>query len=140
MADDNISTSITFKDPEDARKPVTVGGVKILPGETVDLADFMDRGRAEALAKGLAGSTYFQVEGQPDTSAEAEKREQAKREREQAIQLTAERQHQAAMTFPPEGSTEVPDDIDAPDQATLENPSTPRRTRNAPRTAPHNEK
>lgn len=58
------STVVTYLDPGEKGRPVTMHGVSLVPGKSVDLADFMPREKAEKAAASLAGNRYFEVQGE----------------------------------------------------------------------------
>lgn len=124
MADEEkIGTKVTFKDPDGVKQPVTIQGVTLAPGDEVDLAEFLEQDKAEALAKSLAANRYFAVEGGPDHEADEQRRAEARAEQAQRASQKVEEANQS----PPE--------YQAPEQPRLE----AQRTRNAKRTSPPEE-
>lgn len=116
MADENtqtqdaqsqqLGTNVVYTDPDNTRRPVSVGGVTFVPDRSVDLTRYLDEGQAKRLAKRLAGNPYFQVEGGPDHEEERRRREEAAREQQALLQATAERQYYGddeRRDLPPEG-------------------------------------
>lgn len=114
-----IGTTVTYSDPDDTRKPVSIAGVTLPPGESVDLSDFMDEGKATRLAEQLAKNPHFQVEGGPDWQQELEERNRKLFEHEQRINEQRRRATKKRTEAEPE-EPEPPEGYEAPVSNQLE--------------------
>lgn len=127
MPEENkLGTSVTYLDPNDRRKPVSVQGVWFEPNKATDVAEYLPTKQAEQLVKKLAGNQHFQVDGGPDHSETLNAMEDRRREREREINRTYFSQQ--AKRRPLEDEPEAPEHYRAPEFNELEG--------NAPRTDP----
>jgi hypothetical protein len=127
--DEDVQTSVTFKDPEGMQKPVTMFGVTFLPNQSVDLKEFMPEDQAKERAKSLAGNPFFQVAGTPDVAKENEERETKRaqheaRAAEESRKLAAETERRAVqgqIEALQQRTQEAPPEYVAPEEPRLEN-------------------
>lgn len=71
---------------EDDKTPVTIGSVRLKPGESVNLEERLGAAEAETQLKALAGNRFFKVDGGPDHKAQQEKAAEATRKQDEDIQ------------------------------------------------------
>lgn len=110
------STVVTYLDPSDKGRPVKIHGVSLLPGKSVDLAEFMPRAKAEKAAAALMGNRFFGVEGadKPDDFdaeaaelARAENNQEAQRLLQDAEQRNLEAKQAAEGTYVAPGEAKL---------------------------------
>lgn len=66
-----LGPSVTYLNPDKSAKLVTVAGVLMKEGESVNLVERLGEAKAEPVLKKLAGNKYFKVDGGPEHDFEA---------------------------------------------------------------------
>jgi hypothetical protein len=69
-----LGPSVKYTNPDKTSKLITVAGVLIKEGESVNLVERLGEAKAAQVLKKLAGNRYFKVDGGPDHEAEEKKR------------------------------------------------------------------
>lgn len=130
-------TVVTYHDLDRTGQPVTFAGVPFMDGDTVDLAKFMDEGRAKELAFKLSGNRYFTLDGEADPEKVQADHDKAVARREEEVRKAQERQ-QARLNPKTDDADkpgqEPPASVATPEVATLE--ANPAQTRQGNRTPP----
>lgn len=121
---------------EGDKTAATVEGVRMAPGESVNLEDRLGKDKAKSVLAKLATNQFFKVDGGPDHAAEAKKKAEADQKAAEAQakdeQKAAEAQAKAQgiggspmerdrPTPPP------PEGWSGPEEETLEKPSSRKR-------------
>jgi hypothetical protein len=119
--DKKLGPSVTYIDHDKSARLVTVAGVPLRDGESVNLEDALGPERAKGVLQKLAGNPYFEVQGGP----KAERRLGTPEELGVVAPLAenAIRTEQQARLR----GEEPPEDYDAPVAAVLERPKLPGR-------------
>lgn len=68
-----LGPSVTYTNPDGGAKLVTVAGVLMKAGQSVNLVEKLGESGAAPILKKLSGNRYFKVDGGPDHSKEEEK-------------------------------------------------------------------
>lgn len=67
-----LGPSVTYTNPDKGAKLVTVAGILLKEGQSVNIVQRLGEKAAEPILKRLANSTYFKVDGGPDHAAALE--------------------------------------------------------------------
>ena len=125
VSDADIGTSVTYTDPNQTKMPIKMGEISYMPGESVDLAEFLPEDQAKALARKLANNSAFKVEGGPDHKKLLEARQKHDEEAQKKQQEISERQQKEAARQ--QSQPQPPHDWKGPEQPSLEHQAAERR-------------
>lgn len=108
MADEKepkLGPGVTYlgNDEED-KTPVSIGGIRFKPGESVNLEERLGKEAAAAQLKSLAGNRFFKVDGGPDHKATADAKAAAEQKATEEEQEEQRKQYEA----PEENQLEKP--------------------------------
>ena len=125
---EKLGPNVTFNDyNKEGTKSVSIEGVLLEDGKSVNLVEALGEARAQPLLKKLAGNPSFKVDGGPDHQAEAKKKqqfEQQQAERRQQLQDEASKKTQDEERAKSEEQTKKAEEAaqayKGPDQPTLE--------------------
>jgi len=121
--DDKLGTSVTYSDPNQTKQPIRMGEVTFMPGESVDLGEFLAEDQAKEMARKLAKNPSFKVEGGPDHKKLIEARQKHEEEvAKKQTEITERQQKEAARQ-----QGQPPADWKGPDQPSLEHQAAERR-------------
>jgi hypothetical protein len=127
IEEEKLGPSVTYNPPEGDPETTEVFGMPMAKGESVNAVELIGESRAKVALRKLAGNPYFQVEGAPDISENAQKRQEAKQRVEEAKQKIEE----AKQARQQEGGNQLgtsampPENYPMPAAQTLEQAPTP---------------
>ena len=127
---------------EGDKTAATIEGVRMVPGESVNLEDRLGKEKAKEVLKKLSANQFFKVDGGPDHAAEAKKRAEAEakaaeaqakdeqKQREEAAKAQGQSTEQSTGGSPMERNRPTPpppEGWEGPEEETLEKPTSRKR-------------
>ena len=117
---------------EGDKTAATVEGVRMAPGESVNLEERLGKDKAKAALQKLASNQFFKVDGGPDHAAEAKKKAEADQKAAEAAAKDDEKQRKEAEKQQGIGGSPMererptpppPENWQGPEEETLERPT-----------------